>query len=30
MLLLDVNVLVYAFRTESPPHNEYAAWLETY
>lgn len=27
MLLLDVNVLVYAHRAESPSHGKYAAWL---
>ncbi|MCX5041967.1 type II toxin-antitoxin system VapC family toxin [Aldersonia sp. NBC_00410] len=27
MLLPDVNVLVYAFRTESPRHGEYRSWL---
>jgi toxin-antitoxin system PIN domain toxin len=27
MLLVDVNVLVYAFREESPDHTRYAAWL---
>jgi hypothetical protein len=27
MLLPDVNVLVYAFRTEDPRHAEYQAWL---
>lgn len=28
MLLLDVNVCVYAFRRESRRHEEYKAWLE--
>jgi hypothetical protein len=28
MILLDVNVLIYAFRTESARHKEYKAWLE--
>jgi toxin-antitoxin system PIN domain toxin len=28
MRLVDVNVLVYAFRTDAPQHHEYAAWLE--
>ncbi len=28
MLIPDVNVLVYAFRRESPRHKEYKAWLE--
>ena len=27
MLLIDVNVLVYAFRKDSPDHERYAAWL---
>lgn len=27
MILPDVNVLVYAFRTEAPRHREYAVWL---
>lgn len=27
MILCDVNVLVYAFRTEAPEHERYAAWL---
>ena len=26
--LCDVNVLLYAFRQESPRHEEYRAWLE--
>lgn len=28
MILVDVNVLVYAHRTESPEHAAYRAWLE--
>ncbi len=28
MRLVDVNVLVYAFRTDAPDHTAYAAWLE--
>lgn len=28
MFLVDVNILIYAFRTESPRHDEYAAWLD--
>lgn len=28
MRLVDVNVLVYAFRTDAPEHAPYAAWLE--
>ena len=28
MLLLDVNVLVYAFRRDIPESDRYAAWLE--
>jgi uncharacterized protein len=28
MLLTDVNVLVYAFREDSPDHLEYRQWLE--
>ena len=28
MLLVDVNVLVYAFRDDAPDHERYAAWLE--
>ncbi|MES2176341.1 MAG: type II toxin-antitoxin system VapC family toxin [Gemmatimonadota bacterium] len=28
MLLLDVNIVVYAFRADSPRHSEYKAWLE--
>jgi toxin-antitoxin system PIN domain toxin len=27
MILCDVNVLVYAYRTEAPEHERYAAWL---
>ena len=27
MILPDVNVLVFAFRRESPQHEEYARWL---
>ena len=27
MILCDVNVLVYAYRTESQDHDRYAAWL---
>lgn len=27
MLLLDVNVLIYAFRNDSARHDEYEAWL---
>ena len=27
MLLTDVNVLIYAFREESPRHEEYRSWL---
>jgi uncharacterized protein len=29
MRLPDVNVLVYAFRTDSPHHAEHRAWLES-
>ena len=29
MQLPDVNVLVYAFRPESPQHTRYRAWLKT-
>jgi uncharacterized protein len=29
MKLLDVNVLVYAYRREAPRHSEYHHWLET-
>ncbi len=28
MRLIDVNVLVYAFRTDAREHDAYAAWLE--
>lgn len=28
MRLLDVNVLVYAFRIDAPRHEEYRSWLE--
>jgi toxin-antitoxin system PIN domain toxin len=28
MLLLDVNVLVYAYRTELPNHTAYRRWLD--
>jgi uncharacterized protein len=28
MVLLDVNVLVYAHRQDTPPHRQYLAWLE--
>ncbi len=28
MILVDVNVLVYAHRTDSPRHREYRGWLE--
>jgi toxin-antitoxin system PIN domain toxin len=28
MLLLDVNVLVYAFRTDAPNHAAFRQWLE--
>ena len=27
MILLDVNVLVYAFRESAPEHDTYADWL---
>ncbi|HEX5715460.1 MAG TPA: type II toxin-antitoxin system VapC family toxin [Thermoanaerobaculia bacterium] len=27
MLLIDVNVLVYAFREDAPRHDEYRGWL---
>jgi toxin-antitoxin system PIN domain toxin len=27
MMLLDVNVLVYAFRKDAPRHDQYAQWL---
>ncbi len=29
MILLDVNVLVYAHRTDAPQHARYRAWLES-
>lgn len=29
MILPDVNVLIYAFRSDSERHEEYKAWLET-
>lgn len=29
MILPDVNVLLYAFRRDSPRHAEYRGWLET-
>lgn len=29
MILVDVNVLVYAQRTDVPDHREYREWLET-
>lgn len=28
MRLVDVNVLVYAFRSDAPEHARYAAWLD--
>jgi uncharacterized protein len=28
MQLVDVNVLVYAFRKDSPRHDDYASWLQ--
>ena len=28
MILPDVNVLIYAFRSDMPQHEEYRAWLE--
>ncbi len=28
MILPDVNVLLYAFRTDSPEHSRYRAWLD--
>jgi toxin-antitoxin system PIN domain toxin len=28
MILPDVNVLIYAFRPDSPRHREYRAWLQ--
>ena len=29
MILADVNVLIYAFRTDSADHGRYRAWLES-
>ncbi len=29
MILPDVNVLIYAFRTDSPDHARYRSWLES-
>ncbi len=29
MLFVDVNVLIYAHRQESPDHAQYAAWIES-
>lgn len=29
MILPDVNVLIYAFRTDSEDHGKYKAWLES-
>ena len=29
MILLDVNVLVYAHREDAPGHRAYRRWLET-
>ena len=29
MILPDVNVLLYAFRSDSPRHAEYRAWLQS-
>jgi hypothetical protein len=29
LILPDVNVLIYAFRTDSERHDEYKAWLES-
>ncbi len=29
MILPDVNVLIYAFRTDSEDHQKYRAWLES-
>lgn len=29
MILPDVNVLIYAFRTDSPDHSRYRNWLES-
>lgn len=28
VILIDVNVLVYAFRRDAPDHQEYAEWLQ--
>ena len=28
MILPDVNVLIYSFRTDNPRHTEYRAWLQ--
>ncbi len=28
MVLVDVNILVYAFRTDAPEHRAFRAWLE--
>jgi len=28
MILIDVNILVYAYRADSPNHQAYASWLE--
>ena len=28
MIVPDVNILVYAFRSDSPEHNDYAVWLD--
>ena len=28
MILVDVNVLVYAFRRDAPDHRRYADWLQ--
>ncbi len=30
MILPDVNILVYAFRADTPEHERYATWLGTY
>ena len=29
MILTDVNVLVYAYREDAPPHRAYRGWLES-
>lgn len=29
MILADVNVLIYAFRNDSPDHDRYREWLES-